>query len=45
MAIALSASAEPFTRAIFGPTWLPMIEPLTVFGLWGALRPLQITMG
>lgn len=45
LGIALSAAAEPFTRAILGPNWLPMIGPLAVLGVWGAIRPVQVTLG
>jgi lipopolysaccharide exporter len=37
----MSATAEPFTMAVFGPKWLPMAAPLAVFGVWAAVRPLQ----
>lgn len=45
LGVVLSASADPFVRAVFGEEWLPMIAPLTVLGLWGALRPVQVTTG
>lgn len=41
----LSGAADPFTRALFGDRWLPMIAPLTVLGIWGALRPVHATVG
>jgi O-antigen/teichoic acid export membrane protein len=43
--IIMSAAAEPFTRALFGPRWLPMIGPLTVMGLWAAVRQIDTTIG
>jgi lipopolysaccharide exporter len=39
----LSASAEPFTRLVFGEQWLAMIGPLAVLGLWAVLRPIWVT--
>jgi O-antigen/teichoic acid export membrane protein len=45
LGIVLSAAADPFTRTVFGTNWLPMIAPLTVLGLWGAIRPIQATLG
>lgn len=45
MGLILSAAAGPLTRVVFGERWLAMIGPLTVLGLWGALRPLQVTLG
>jgi O-antigen/teichoic acid export membrane protein len=41
----LSAAADPFTRAVFGERWLRMIGPLTVIGIWAALRPIDATLG
>ena len=41
----LSGAAAPFTAAVFGPNWLPMIGPLSVLGVWAAVIPLQATMG
>jgi PST family polysaccharide transporter len=43
--IIMSAAAEPFTRAIFGDTWLPMVGPLAVMGLWAAVRQMDQTIG
>ncbi len=44
LGILLSATADPFTRAVFGDEWLPMIGPLGVLGLWAAVRPVQVTV-
>jgi lipopolysaccharide exporter len=44
LGVVLSATADPLTRALFGERWLTMIGPLSVFGLWAALRPLQTTV-
>lgn len=41
----LSATAEPFTQAVFDDRWLPMIGPVAVLGIWAAIRPLQATIG
>jgi lipopolysaccharide exporter len=41
----LSGAADPFTRAVFGPEWVPMIGPLAVLGLWAAAKPIQATVG
>lgn len=41
--VLLSATADPFTRAVFGAEWLPMIGPLAVLGIWAAVRPVQGT--
>ena len=43
--IIMSASAEPFTRAVFGDKWLPMVGPLAVMGLWAAVRQMDQTIG
>jgi O-antigen/teichoic acid export membrane protein len=43
--IIMSAAAEPFTRAVFGDTWLPMVGPLAVMGLWAAVRQIDQTIG
>jgi lipopolysaccharide exporter len=44
LGILLSATADPFTRTVFGEHWLPMIGPLAVLGIWAAVRPVQITV-
>lgn len=41
----LSATADPFTAAIFGPEWAPMAGPLAVVGIWAAVRPVEATIG
>ena len=41
----LSGAAEPFTRAVLGEKWLPMIGPLAVLGVWASLRALETTLG
>lgn len=42
--VLLSGAAEPFTRAIFGEKWLPMVGALSVLGIWSALRPIDTTL-
>ena len=44
LGLLLAASADPFVRALFGEPWLLMIGPLSLLGLWGAVRPLQATV-
>lgn len=44
LGILLSATADPFTRTVFGGEWLPMIGPLAVLGLWAAVRPVLVTV-
>ena len=44
LGVLLSATADPFTRVVFGEKWLPMIGPLAVLGIWGAVRPIQATL-
>jgi lipopolysaccharide exporter len=41
----LSGAADPFVRLVYGDRWLPMIGPLSVFGMWAAIRPVEVTMG
>ena len=43
--IVLSAAAAPFTVALLGDEWRPMIAPLTILGVWAIVRPLQVTSG
>ncbi|HMJ02970.1 MAG TPA: lipopolysaccharide biosynthesis protein [Conexibacter sp.] len=42
--LVLSGAAEPITRVMFGDEWLPMVGPLTILGLWAALRPVEATL-
>jgi O-antigen/teichoic acid export membrane protein len=44
LGVLLSATAEPFTDAVFGERWLPMIGPLAVLGIWAAIRPVETTL-
>jgi lipopolysaccharide exporter len=44
LGILLSAAAEPFTVAVFGEKWLPMVGALSVLGLWAVVRPVQVTI-
>lgn len=44
IAVVLSAAADPFTRALFGDQWLPMIGVLSVLGIWAFARPLEVTV-
>jgi len=44
LGVVLSGAARPFTEAVFGDRWLPMVGPLSILGLWAAARPLQYTM-
>jgi lipopolysaccharide exporter len=41
----LAGAADPFTRAVLGETWLAMIGPLSVLGVWGAVRAVQTMSG
>lgn len=43
--IILGASADSFVRAIYGEKWLPMIAPLSILGIWAAVRPVQGMIG
>jgi PST family polysaccharide transporter len=45
MGLILSAGAQPFTRVILGPQWLPSTGVLAIMGLWAIARPLQSTFG
>jgi O-antigen/teichoic acid export membrane protein len=42
--VLLSGAADPFTRAIFGAKWVPMVGALSVLGIWSALRPIDTTL-
>ena len=43
--VMMSAAADPFTRAVFGARWIPMIGPLAIMGLWAAVRQIDQTLG
>ncbi len=43
LGIVLSTAAEPFTLAVLGEKWAPMVGTLSVLGLWASLYPLQNT--
>jgi O-antigen/teichoic acid export membrane protein len=43
LGIVLSTTAEPFTLAVLGEKWAPMVGVLSILGLWAALYPLQNT--
>jgi PST family polysaccharide transporter len=43
LGVLLSAAASPFTNAVFGETWLAMIGPLAVLGIWTAVRSVEVT--
>jgi len=42
--VILSGAAGPFTRAILGARWLPMVGPLAILGIWSAIRPIDSTL-
>jgi O-antigen/teichoic acid export membrane protein len=44
LGILLAATADPFVHAVLGDKWLAMIGPLSVLGIWGAIRPVQATI-
>jgi lipopolysaccharide exporter len=44
LGLLLSGAAEPFTAAIFGERWMPMVGPLAVLGVWAAIRPVETTL-
>jgi PST family polysaccharide transporter len=44
LGVLLSGAAEPFTAAVFGERWLPMVGPLAVLGVWAAIRPVETTL-
>lgn len=43
--LVLSATAGPFVSTVLGGEWRAAISPLAVFGLWAAIRPLEVTTG
>jgi lipopolysaccharide exporter len=40
----LAATADPFVRALLGEKWLLMVGPLSILGIWGAVRIVQATI-
>jgi len=44
LGVVLSGAARPITETVFGDRWLPIVAPLSVLGLWAAVRPIQYTM-
>lgn len=44
LGVILSGAAGPFTEALFGERWAPMIGPLAVLGIWAAIRPAETTL-
>jgi O-antigen/teichoic acid export membrane protein len=42
--VVLSGAADPFVSGLLGDEWLPMVGPLAVLGIWGAVRPVQVTV-
>ncbi len=44
LGLMLSAVADPLVRTLVGERWLPMIGPLAVLGVWGAVRAPQFTI-
>ena len=44
LGVLLAAAADPFVHAVLGDKWLAMIGPLSVLGIWGAIRPVQATI-
>jgi O-antigen/teichoic acid export membrane protein len=42
--VVLSGAADPFVSALLGDEWLPMVGPLAVLGIWGAVRLVQVTV-
>ena len=45
LGVILSGAADPFVRTFFGDKWLPMIGVLSILGIWGVVRPLEVTAG
>ncbi len=43
--VLLSAAADPFTRTLLGTEWLPMIGPLAILGIWGAISQVEASLG
>ena len=45
MGVLLSAAADPFTRAIFGEEWVPMIGTLAILAIWGTISNVEASLG
>jgi O-antigen/teichoic acid export membrane protein len=43
-ALLLAAAAEPFVHSVLGGKWLLTVGPLSVLGIWGAVRVVQATI-
>jgi PST family polysaccharide transporter len=41
----LSGAADPFIEAVLGDKWQAMTGVVAILGIWGAIRPLQTTVG
>ncbi|HSP72153.1 MAG TPA: lipopolysaccharide biosynthesis protein [Gaiellaceae bacterium] len=41
----LVVGAEPLVRGLFGDTWLPVVDPLRLLGLYGAVKSLSAPSG
>ena len=41
--VLLSGAAEPLVETLFGDKWLATIGPLSVLGIWAAVKPLEAT--
>jgi lipopolysaccharide exporter len=45
LGLVLSATAGPFVSVALGGEWRSAVGPLALFGLWAAVRPLEVTTG
>ena len=45
LGVLLSATAEVFTRTVFGPEWLPMADVLAILGIWGTMNHAEASIG
>ena len=43
--VLVSGAAEPLVETLFGDKWLATIGPLSVLGIWAAVKPLESTFG